>query len=114
MLIKKKTAEGPTTTKYRYSKDLNGKCMVVKFDDGAYPNINITCSRAKFETEGKLCKHIFKIMHFLWLETFPECCMLKCWSIHARLQVSSVGCQGSKNDDIANGSEATHLMNRCS
>jgi len=29
------------------------------------------------------------------------------------LPCASVGCQGSKNDDIANGDEATHFMNRC-
>ncbi|KAK2990353.1 hypothetical protein RJ640_000799 [Escallonia rubra] len=54
-------------------------------------NINATCSCAKFETAGILCKHIIYILKKKKITDLPEYYILPRWTIHARYKVGDVG-----------------------
>ncbi|KAK2981640.1 hypothetical protein RJ640_000206 [Escallonia rubra] len=54
-------------------------------------NVNATCSCAKFETAGILCKHIIYILKKKKITDLPEYYILPRWTIHARYKVGDVG-----------------------
>ncbi|XP_077252699.1 protein FAR1-RELATED SEQUENCE 5-like [Tasmannia lanceolata] len=59
-------------------------CRVFYYDSDG---MTFKCDCAKFEREGILCKHIFRIMDMKQLKKVPDHYMLKRWSIQAMYQV---------------------------
>ncbi|KAK2969093.1 hypothetical protein RJ640_013780, partial [Escallonia rubra] len=54
-------------------------------------SVKATCSCAKFETAGILCKHIIYILKKKKIIDLPEYYILPRWTIHARYKVGDVG-----------------------
>ncbi|GAV81567.1 SWIM domain-containing protein, partial [Cephalotus follicularis] len=83
-----KLSEDVSVTKYfvgLHNLDRN-QWKVVEFDSSG--DIPATCSCAKFETEGLLCKHILFITRKKQLQTIPKHYILHRWILDAKYQVS--------------------------
>ncbi|KAK2987379.1 hypothetical protein RJ640_028825 [Escallonia rubra] len=61
-------------------------------------DVRVSCSCAKFETAGILCKHILYIFKMKKIIDLPEYYILPRWTINARYKVGDVG---DKMDEIS-------------
>ncbi|CAI9294313.1 unnamed protein product [Lactuca saligna] len=52
--------------------------------------VNVTCSCAKYETHGILCKHRLYVMKKTHVQTLPDHYILHRWTLNARYKVGSV------------------------
>nr|GEX24426.1 hypothetical protein [Tanacetum cinerariifolium] len=58
--------------------------------------VDITCSCAKFETHGMLCKHALYVLKKRHVETLPDYYILPRWTLNVRHKVGN-GCIGLKD-----------------
>ncbi|KAK2965675.1 hypothetical protein RJ640_001095, partial [Escallonia rubra] len=69
--------------------DDKSRWRLVNYDNRE--GVRATCSCAKFETEGILCKHILYIMRKKKVMALPEHYILPRWTINARYKVGNIG-----------------------
>lgn len=68
--------------------------------------VDITCSCAKFETHGMLCKHALYVLKKRHIETLPDHYILPRWTLNVRHKVGN-GCNGL--EDMHNKDEVSAL-----
>nr|XP_043618956.1 protein FAR1-RELATED SEQUENCE 5-like [Erigeron canadensis] len=82
---------GQVDVEKRYWRNVNF-CLSDKLD--------VTCSCAKFETYGILCKHILYVMKKNNVESLPDHYILPRWTLDPRYKVDQVELQDIQSEDV--------------